>query len=132
MELLVMAHSSSAKRWFGAAERPLRRAVVEGIDDGARVNGQFEDLENPFERDTSLMTDWLHGTAVIVSVLRTGEWVATSEFFDVTFEVSLPGIERYRLVQRQLIAERALQTWEVGVRAAILVNPADHTKAVLV
>ena len=131
MELPVMAYSSSAKRWFGPAERPLRRAVVEGIDGAAR-DDQFDGIENPFERDTSLMTGWLQGTATIVSVLRTGEWIATLEFFDVTFEVTLPDAEPFRLVQRQLIAERALETWKVGVKAAILMNPADHTKAVLV
>jgi hypothetical protein len=95
------------------------------------IDGGFDDIENPFDVDSGLMCDWLHGTATIVSVVRTGEWVDRNEFFDVTLEVELDGFEVYEIQQRQLIPEKAQFEWQPGIEVGILVNPADHTKAVL-
>jgi hypothetical protein len=113
-----------AKRWFGPAEQPLRHAVVNGI-------GEASEVENPFDVDTGMTDSWIRGTATIVTVLRTDEWVDRSEFFEVTFEVELPGAENYELVQRQLVAEKAQFDWQPGIEFDILVNPNDRTKAVL-
>ena len=95
------------------------------------VDGGFEDIENPFDVDSGLMRHWLPGTATIVSVDRTGEWVDRNEFFDVTLEIDLDGVEVYELHQRQLIPEKAQFEWQPGIEVDVLVNPADHSKAVL-
>jgi hypothetical protein len=93
--------------------------------------GEPEEIENPFDVDTDLMQNWLPGTATIVSVTRTGVWVARSEFFDVTLEIELDGLEVYEIRQRQLVAERAQFEWQPGIELGVLVNPADLSKAVL-
>ena len=95
------------------------------------IDGGFDDIENPFDVDTRLMQNWLPGTATIVSVARTGEWVDRNEFFDVTLEIDLDGFEVYELHQRQLIPEKAQFEWQPGIEVDVLVNPADHSKAVL-
>lgn len=95
------------------------------------IDGGIEDIENPFDVDTELMRSWLAGTATIVSVERTDEWVDRNEFFDVTLEIDLDGFEVYELHQRQLIPEKAQFEWQPGIEVGVLVNPADHSKAVL-
>jgi hypothetical protein len=95
------------------------------------IGGGFEDIDNPFDVDTELMQGWLPGTATIVSVTRTGEWVDRNEFFDVILEIELEGVEVYEIQQRQLIPERAQFEWQPGIEVGVLVNPADLSKAVL-
>ena len=95
------------------------------------IDGGIEDIENPFDVDSELMRNWLAGTATIVSVDRTDEWVDRNEFFDVTLEIDLDGFEVYELHQRQLIPEKAQFEWQPGIEVGVLVNPADHSKAVL-
>lgn len=95
------------------------------------IDGGFDDVENPFDVDTELMAGWLAGTATIVSVDRTGEWIDRNEFFDVTLEIELAGHEVYEIHQRQLIPERAQFEWQPGIEVGVLVNPADLSKAVL-
>jgi hypothetical protein len=93
--------------------------------------GEASEIENPFDVDTGMTDSWIRGTATIVTVLRTDEWVDRSEFFELRLEVELPGLESYELVQRQLVGERAQFDWQPGIELDILVNPNDHTKAVL-
>ena len=95
------------------------------------IDGGIDDIENPFDVDSGLMRYWLPGTAIIVSVARTDEWVDRNEFFDVTLEIDLEGFEAYELRQRQLIPEKAQFEWQPGIEVDVLVNPADHSKAVL-
>jgi len=111
-----------AKRWFGSSEEPLRAAVVQGID---------EEIENPFDPDAAMMRHWLPATATIVTVERTGEWVDRNEFFDVTLEIELDGVGRYPVRQRQLVPEKTQSEWLPGGEFDVLVDPADHSKAVL-
>ena len=95
------------------------------------TGGRLEEVENPFDVDTELMAEWIPGTATIVTVRRTATWVGRSEFFEVKIEVELPGFDTYELVQRQLIAEKSQFEWQPGIEVGVLVNPADHSKAVL-
>lgn len=89
------------------------------------------EIENPFDADMSLTHGWLTGTATVVSAFRTGHWVGRNEFFDVILEIELDGFEVYEIEQRQLISEKAQFEWQPGIEFDILVNPADHSKAVL-
>jgi hypothetical protein len=94
-------------------------------------DGGSDEIGNPFDVDTELMQHWLPGTATIVSVSRTGHWVGRNEFFEVILEVELEGFDIYEIEQRQLISEKAQFEWQPGIELGILVNPADHAKAVL-
>jgi hypothetical protein len=94
-------------------------------------DGGSDEVENPFDVDTGLMRDWLPGTATIVSVSRTGHWIGRNEFFDVTLEVELEGFDIYEIEQRQLISEKVQFEWQPGIEIGILVDPSDHSKAVL-
>ncbi|KJC64315.1 hypothetical protein TZ00_07605 [Agreia bicolorata] len=121
-QIAAMNLGFRAKKWFGPAEQPLRPAVVQGIDD---------ETENPFDVDSAMTRHWLRATATIVTVERTGEWVDRNEFFDVTLEIELDGVGRYPVRQRQLIPEKTQFEWLPGGEVGVLVNPSDHSKAVL-
>jgi hypothetical protein len=142
-----MSFGSTIRRWFGAGEPPLRSAMVAGIEQAAKEHpatpkdpdpdqptphpASGHEVENPFD-DTHLTAGWLEGTARVVSMTRSGEFVGPAEFVVIALIVTIPGQAPYEQPgHRQLVIPAALPTWQPGSVVPVAVNPADPSKLVV-
>jgi hypothetical protein len=136
-----MSFGSTIKRWFGAGEPPLRNAMVSGIEQAATSDDRpnrptphpssGHEVENPFD-DTHLTADWPAGTATVVSLELTGEFVGAAEFAVITLSVSIPGRSPYEQTgHRQLVTPASIPSWQPGSVVPVAVNPADPGRLVV-
>ena len=96
-----------------------------GKDGMAQANQALADYSADAQKSQHLMANGRQGTATVAAVRQTGTFVNENPQVEMDLDVSVEGLEPYRVTHRQVLAMIAIPQFQPGAQVPVRVDPQD-------